>query len=191
MEPLTPAVGYIMRALQIPIAIMCILCFKWRFLADYFYHVESVMHLLAMLNLNYSNFLLDFQSVGSRAVQIYILFAIATRAELIVSVLGMALRLTVGLHLVWAKPLDLQTVFIYALTILVTFVCFTLTNMLIIFFSEVYSRLKIAEKASVNLLNGMHEGVLILSHKTSHEPNQFYFCNKSAQRLITTFLGPI
>ena len=40
MEPLTPTVGYILRAIIIVEAILCILCFKWRFLADYFFHIE-------------------------------------------------------------------------------------------------------------------------------------------------------
>ena len=60
MEPLTPTIGFILRIIQVPTAILCILCYKWRFLADYLYHVETTIQLLAMLHLNYSNFLLDF-----------------------------------------------------------------------------------------------------------------------------------
>ena len=105
--------------------------------------------------------------------------------------ISLTIQLFVGLHLVWAKPLTLEMALIYLFTILVAAIVQTVGSMGIIFFSEIYIRLQISEKGSINLLNGMHEGVLILSCKTSHEPNQFVFCNKSAQRLITMFLGPI
>ena len=120
---------------------MCILCYKWRFLADYFYHYETVLALLAMLNLNYSNYLLDFQALGSKVIQVYLLFTIATRAELFVGVFSYGLRLFVGLHLVWAKPLSLEIAIWYIFSMLVSYFCLTLTNMLLIFFSEVYTRL--------------------------------------------------
>ena len=80
---------------------------------------------------------------------------------------------------------------IYLVTVLCVVFASTLCNMLVIFFSELNVKLKTADKASVNLINGMHEGLLILSHETSDQPNQFLFCNKPAQKLITTFLGPI
>ena len=105
--------------------------------------------------------------------------------------ISLTIQLFVGLHLVWAKPLTLEMALIYLCAILVGVIVQTVGSMGIIFFSEIYIRLQISEKGSINLLNGMHEGVLILSCKTSHEPNQFVFCNKSAQRLITMFLGPI
>ena len=37
----------------------------------------------------------------------------------------------------------------------------------------------------------MHEGLLILSHASKDNSQEFLFCNKSAQKLITSFLGPI
>ena len=114
-----------------------------------------------------------------------------TRAELIVSMISLTIQLFIGFHFVWANPITQETALIYVFTILVCIVSNTLANMGVIFISEVFMRLQIAEKGSIDLLNGMHEGLLILSQKTSNEPNKFFFCNKSAQRLITMFLGPI
>ena len=191
MEPLTPTIGFILRIIQVPTAILCILCYKWRFLADYFYYVETAIRLLAMLNLNYSNFYLDLLGLLNRYVLIWLLFTMVTRAELIVTMISLTIQLFVGSHLVWANPITRETALFYVLIILMSFVSTTLANMGLIFISEVFVRLQIAEKGSINLLNGMHEGLLILSHRTSNKPNQFLFCNKSAQRLITMFLGPI
>ena len=52
-------------------------------------------------------------------------------------------------------------------------------------------KLRNANLSNIKLLNGMHEGLLILSLATCLEPNNFIYCNKSAQKLITTFVGPI
>ena len=91
----------------------------------------------------------------------------ATRAELIVSVLSLAVQLFVGLHVVYDRPLSLDTALIYVLCVFVTGLSSTIANMILIFFSEVNLRLKTGEKASINLINGMHEGLLILSTGTS------------------------
>ena len=56
----------------------------------------------------------------------------------------------------------------YATTIVVSFFVAILFNMLLMFFSEINMKLKASEKSSVNLLNGMHEGVLILSTGTEN-----------------------
>ena len=63
--------------------------------------------------------------------------------------------------------------------------------MMLIFFSEINLKLKASEKSSVNLLNGMHEGLLILSQETADNSRQIRYANNSAQKLITNFVGPI
>ena len=43
----------------------------------------------------------------------------------------------------------------------------------------------------INLLNGMHEGILIISCSPNVKGSQFLYCNTSAKKMITAFLGPI
>lgn len=85
----------------------------------------------------------------------------------------------------------MSTSIMYIYLVVQTLVTKTLLNMALIFVSEVNNQLKTTQAAGINLLNGMHEGILILSCSTKDEPSQFRYCNKSARKLISTFLGPI
>ena len=52
---------------------------------------------------------------------------------------------------------------LYAVSIILGMIIATIMSMVIIYFNEILNRLKVTQHSSVNLLNGMHEGVLILS----------------------------
>ena len=58
------------------------------------------------------------------------------------------------------------------------------TSMFILYVVDLHQELLTTNTENVKLLDGMHEGLLILS-KTSHE---VMFCNKPAKSLIKTFL---
>ena len=166
MDPLTPTTGYILQLLHIPAVIACFLCYKWRFLADYFFHAENLLQFVAVLHLSYSNYSEDFPALFTRISGLYFALVIGYRSEIILLTLNGAFRMFMGLNIVYSRPLTEQEIGLYLLTSLVLiFVC-TLGNMMLIFVSELYQRLEVAEQSSINLLNGMHEGILILSHAT-------------------------
>ena len=57
--------------------------------------------------------------------------------------------------------------------------------------SGLNKRLSGLTQSNLNLLNGMHEGLLIVSPADQDNPIQFQYCNKNAQKLVSKFLGPI
>ena len=91
--------------------------------------------------------------------------------DVIVYTIATGFRFFMGLNVVYARPLRPEDVSLYIITTVVILVASTLGNVAVIFISEVYLRLQVAERSSVNLLNGMHEGILILSHATSEKPH--------------------
>ena len=72
-----------------------------------------------------------------------------------------------GLNIVYNRPLTNEYIGMYTLATLIYLLVSTAWSMLVIFISELCQRLQVAEQSSINLLNGMHEGILILSHTTS------------------------
>lgn len=62
----------------------------------------------------------------------------------------------------------------------------TLFGMVVVHVSQVHEKLHVSNEENMKLLNGMHEGVLILT-KNPDEPATAMFCNRSAQKLIKTF----
>lgn len=80
------------------------------------------------------------------------------------------------------------TVTIYCIVVLATQLAF---NMIIHYVSGLNKRLSGLTQSNLNLLNGMHEGLLIVSPADQDNPIQFQYCNKNAQKLVSKFLGPI
>ena len=55
---------------------------------------------------------------------------------------------------------------------------------------SLHNKLDLAKVESIKLLNGMHEGVLIINKpKQLDSARKVLFCNKSANKLIQTYLG--
>ena len=50
-----------------------------------------------------------------------------------------------------------------------------------------YVHLFTSNMQHIKLLNGMHEGVLIINK----DDKSAIFCNRSAQKLVSTYLGPL
>ena len=63
-------------------------------------------------------------------------------------------------------------------------------GMVIVHISQVHEKLHVSNEENMKLLNGMHEGVLILT-KTPEEPITAMFYNRPAHKLMHTFFGGI
>ena len=51
---------------------------------------------------------------------------------------------------------------------------------------DINQKLLVVNKSHIELLHGMHEGLLIVKQDTN---SQWLFCNRPAGKLINTFLG--
>ena len=58
------------------------------------------------------------------------------------------------------------------------------------YFSQLQQKLKFTNVENIKLLDGMHEGLLILNKPVKHDnPRTVMFCNRPNYKLINTFLG--
>jgi hypothetical protein len=57
-------------------------------------------------------------------------------------------------------------------------------SMISLYISQLHQRMKTLNTANIKLLNGMHEGLLILS-KAETSDYSIMFCNKSAAKVFT------
>ena len=135
MDPLTPVTGYILRLLQIPAVIACIICFKRRDIADYFFAAENLIQFVAVLHLSYTNYAEDFPALISRIVGLWGILSIGYRLEIIILTLNTVFRTFMALNIVYNRPLTQQDIALYLLaTFMIGLLC-TLGNMMLIFFS--------------------------------------------------------
>ena len=84
----------------------------------------------------------------------------------------------------YARPLTHNVIIMYVFLTFMILVVATMMNMIYRYIGDVNRKLHSAYESNVNLLNGMHEGLLILSQSTPNKPSEFLYCNRSAQNLI-------
>ena len=72
--------------------------------------------------------------------------------------------------------------------------CMTLFAMLLIYIQTLHRRMRTFNFENVKLLDGMHEGLLILqkppaSMNSMRLANEIMFCNRSAEKLLTNLIN--
>lgn len=105
MDPLTPGMGYVLRILHIPSLIACIACYKWRWLADYFFLVIHLVQCVATVHLNSTGYNENYKDLTAIIMQHYIVYSMNTRRDVFICVISATFQLFVGLNVVYMKPL--------------------------------------------------------------------------------------
>lgn len=68
--------------------------------------------------------------------------------------------------------------------VLIYFIVTTILSMVFVYISELHTEMHTTNRENVKLLDGMHEGLLILSKSNQ----KVMFCNSPAEKLIKNFL---
>ena len=84
----------------------------------------------------------------------------------------------------------MSTIFLYAGLTFAFLVIITIGGMVIVHITEIHEKLHFTNEENIKLLNGMHEGVLILRHEPGVQ-NDVMFCNLPALKLVNKFLGKL
>lgn len=87
------------------------------------------------------------------------------------------------------RELTATKTLLFLVLILAFFFGVIVCTSVIVHISNVHEKLRLTNEENMKLLNGMHEGILILA-KTLEQPSAIMFCNRPAHKLIRTFLDP-
>ena len=75
------------------------------------------------------------------------------------------------------------------------FICTTSIAIMLNYVMSLHEKLEFSNKENVKLLNGMHEGLLILSEKKAdageREVRSVMFSNRTIQKLFATYIGSL
>lgn len=100
----------------------------------------------------------------------------------------MAIHLFVGQSLAYNNPpLSVGTAISHIVMIGIFFFFATFIVMVLNYIQEINNKLRLSNLSNVEMLNGMHEGVMILS-KEDTEKAKLLFVNHTARKLIKQFL---
>ena len=178
---------YILLALAGVGGIIDLLAIKYRSLANYYIYLENLMGVLVFFlptkgYVEMSNFVLAANSLG-----LYIGFYCGTNTEQIASIVS------VGVAYLVVRPIcnyiptandPLMIVSVVGSWLMCAFV-FCITSMAAIYISKLHNTVKTTNMENAKLLDGMHEGLLILSKKD----RRTMFCNNTADKLLSLYLG--
>jgi len=179
MDPLTPSMGYILRLLNFASVLICVLCIKRRSLADALYPIECVCRIIAVFHLNPASYGYDYIDYVYIYSYNYLVFACGQRIDIVFQTVSFATSLFLG-DVAYARPFDTKKVYLYVFLVACCIVFSTQFNMLVHYISNLNTRIRLVNEAHINVMNKMHEGVLILSESTAHKPSKFLFCNGTA-----------
>ena len=106
------------------------------------------------------------------------------------------MTLSLAFHLVfdflaYNRDLTVMAVTIGFTLLIMFLIAATTFGMVFLHISDVHGLLQFSNEENIKLLNGMHEGILILNKSKEKRLGQVMFCNRPAQKLINTFLGSL
>jgi len=187
LDPVNVYFLYTLLALAGVGVMIDLLAIKYRSLANYCIHVENLMGMLVFFlptkgYVEMSNFVL-----AANSVCLYIAFYCGTNIQQIISLVLVGLTYLVVRPIcnyipTASDPLMIASVVAFWLGCVLIFCSI---SMAAIYISKLHNTVKTTNMENAKLLDGMHEGLLILSKKE----RRTMFCNNTADKLLSLYLG--
>ena len=189
MDPIEPYARYALKMIVIVTALLNIACIKWRGIANCFIYLECLTRIVATLIPNYANY--EYTLIGWAMLFAFFFFCFYCDHGMQI----ICTTLTIAFHIfydmaAYNRVISASTIVLSVAIVFGFLITQTICGMVIVHVSQVHEKLHYTNEENMKLLNGMHEGVLILK-QAPDEPMTAIFCNRPAQKLINTFLGGI
>ena len=170
--------------------ILCILAYWWRGLANLFLILEALTRLCFVFIPNYlqSNSTPLHTTVVMTAI--FIVMFVHAASSLTFMTLVLAIQIFVGHHIVYMRDLTIGQVVMNIALLCAYFGVISLGAAMMEYIKHLQGKLRMSNEAQANMLNGMHEGVLILNENLDKSSDdKVLFCNWPAQKILQTFIG--
>ena len=184
IDPLKKSIKMIWNVSVYVSVIMDIICYKYRKLARSFLYIEMSSSVTLMFLALEQNFKVPQFSWLMQDVNIYLIFFCGHRSDLIFSTIIVCVKnLVLNAWLYYRSSIS----FIIQMSVIsLTYIVFcSCLSMVAIYISKLHIKMRNKNAENVKLLDGMHEGLLILSKSEMTT----MFCNRPAQKLLNKYLG--
>ena len=188
-------------SLTILSVLLCVVCYRWRFLIHSFLYLECIIRLSASFIPNVYNEAHSNIDLVMLSTIFFLCFSTDGIGQVAFNTLCWAFAAFFDVHVVYEKELNFE---FFIMNIFLIVSLFTAQLVAFLFFTYVqtlHGKLEFTNFENIKLLDGMHEGLLIVNkgESVSHEansPRQRYsadrfvsFCNRPANKLFTDYLG--
>ena len=177
-----------------------ILCYKWRGLAALCLYIECVMRTVVWFIPNSYNEELGPVDLTMNSTLYFVTFYCDRPDHLIFGTVHLTVEIFFGFHYAYIqrKPLTIGNFTLDIFMIGIYFVCTAVVGMAFIYTVDLRSTVIETNQENVKLLNGMHEGLVVLQkrqhsngQRTQAEQRNIMFCNKPAQKLFDNYIGKL
>ena len=185
MDPIEPVFKIMLSLTVIVGAILNALCFKWRWMANMLIYHDCLLRIVISFKLNHVSYSQsNIQYAMFFGINFVCLYCDEGR-QIIAMVATLAWHLFITNYVGYSRELTTISFVVSVAYVIVFLLCLTLAGMVIIHFSSLHRELLFTNEENVKLLNGMHEGVLIIEN--SDTAKNVFFCNRPALKMISTF----
>ena len=160
--------------------ILCACAYKRRYITDCFYTLQCLPFMVYAFHPNQIYHDRSSLELTTWHLTIYIAFSNAWLFDSVILAISFSVHLNVGTTLMYNRSLDGSDVLFNIIMAAFGFISSVCINMIVNLVAKMNEQKRIAHESHVSSMDGMHEGLLILSDATDSDPQQFMFCNKPA-----------
>ena len=154
---------WILICLLMSTMIISILCYKWRNLANLCLYIECVMRTVSWFIPNSYNETLGPVDLTMNSTIYFLTFYCDRPDHLIFAAVHLTIEIFFGCY--YAYTHQVLTISVFTMDILLIgtyFVCTAFAGMVLIYLEDLRTTVNETNEENVKLLNGMHEGLLVL-----------------------------
>ena len=191
LDPYQSQLRVVLLIITVVAFILSIFCYTWRSIGNWFLYIECLTRVMTSLIPNSLTMSEQSFSYTLKYVSIIICFYTDSSNQIIVITLTLAFQLFFVQHFCYLKPFTFVAFFSSLSQIIIFFVCFSFAGMILLYINYIHEKLDFANEEHIKLLNGMHEGVLIVNENQMKDngAQKMMFCNRTAGKLVKTYLG--
>ena len=166
MDPLEPYTRMSIKILIVIGALLDLACFKWLSLANLFFYLECITRLVALLMPNFAS----YEYTPTQYVLLFALYYCCLYCDSVRQTIFSTITLVIHFFFdLYAYKRDItagQVLVLLIFTMIYLIGCTGLSSV-IVHMSNVHAKLYYINEENTKLLNGMHEGILIVSKKAA------------------------
>lgn len=165
-ELLDPNEDFFRKLLSIVLVIsgfICFICFKWRNLIDVICYLECLTRIIAAFIPSSINQNQSAIQVTMHTTITMIAFYNDSRGHLISLFVLQCVNVFFMTHVAYLEPFTLVSVLTDIWITVVTMLCMLLITLTIFYIAQLHQKLEFTNTENVKLLDGMHEGLCIIS----------------------------
>lgn len=167
-----------------------VLSLKWRNFSQSFIYIECVVRIIVTFFPNSNSYFKRPYMVLWMSVSSLLGLYCDSKLSCVFLVLTSTFELYFGINILYSKPMNFMTHVTYLMAILILAIYCVFFILSINYISQLHNKLDFANSENVRLLNGMHEGVLIIKKpKQPDGSRRVMFCNRPAEKLLQTYLN--